>query len=234
MCVDDSQCPVGQHWNGTECVAVNCPAGEHWDVAAGACVPNNCPAGEHWDATAGACVPNTSCPSGQHWSGTACVADNCPAGQVWNGTTCACPAGTVWYQNQCQIGLCVPGFECGQDGNVYRKDLQCNLSLYEECEWGCTNAVCNPPPQPRIITWKVSPTLVRKNATTGVFWNVINVLGCTVSGTNGDRWSLIKGSEVSSPLIARTTYTLHCTPYKGASWVDQTTVVNIVPVFQEK
>ncbi|MGJ0532080.1 hypothetical protein [Methylocystis sp.] len=99
--------------------------------------------------------------------------------------------------------------------------------------------MCNPPPQPKIITWKVSPTLVKKNDTTGVFWNVINVIGCTVSGTNGDSWTTTtrgssKGSEVSRGIIARTTYTLHCTPYRGASWTDQTAVVNIVPIFQEQ
>lgn len=124
--------------------------------------------------------------------------------------------------------------ECGADGNVYHKDLQCEFSLHEECEWGCTNATCNPPPQPKVITWKVSPTLVRTNTTTGVFWNVSNVLGCTVTGTNNDSWNGTQGREVSRGIIARTTYTLHCTPYRGASWTDQTAVVNIVPVFKEQ
>ncbi|MBM3272738.1 hypothetical protein FJY94_05740 [Candidatus Kaiserbacteria bacterium] len=233
-------CAAGFRLDGGRCVTDACPicpAGKTLNES-GVCVPETvCTVGFHLDTVTNQCVLGSVCVVGTHFDGAtnACVPNtSCPAGQSWNGSMCICPIGTVWYHNQCQAGLCIPGLECGADGNVYHKNLQCELSLFEECEWGCANAACNPPPAPQIVTWKVSPSLVRKNATATVSWEVLNVIACTVTGTNGDRWDLIKGSEVSSPLIARTTYTLHCTPYKGAMWGDRTAVVNIIPVFQEQ
>ncbi|WP_148043120.1 hypothetical protein [Methylocystis hirsuta] len=256
QCILDTMCPAGFHFDtaANQCVldqplicsggtslgggVCTCPATQRWDTTQNQCVANTCPAGQHFDTSLNSCISDSasSCAINQHWDTAvgACVNDNCPAGQVWNGNACVCPAGTVWYQNQCQVGLCVPGFECGADDNAYYKNLQCELSLYEHCEWGCQDGVCLPAPAPHILTWKVAPSLVKKNDTTGVYWNVLNVLGCTVSGTNGDLWSVTMGSKVSGPIIARTTYTLHCTPYKGASWIDLTAVVNVVPVFQEQ
>jgi len=239
-------CPQGYTLQGSECVAPSttqcapdtvCSPGFHFDADLNQCTLDNaftCAAGTHLDAATNTCIADgVACPAGQVWNGNACVSQ-CPAGQTWNGNACVCPAGTIWYQNQCRIGLCVPSLECGADGNVYRKDLQCELSFFEECEWGCTDGACNPPPQPKIITWKVSPTLVKKHDTTGVFWNVLNVRGCAVSGSNNDFWASTQGSQVSGRIAARTTYTLHCTPYKGASWTDQTAIVNIIPTFQEQ
>jgi len=254
-CVPDTACPIGFHFDeiAQQCTldepvtctggatltggVCTCPAATHWDTAQNMCVPDNqCPAGQHWNGSQ--CVAD-NCPAGQHWNGSQCVADNCPAGQVWNGTGCACPAGTVWYQSRCQIGMCIPGLECGVDGNLYRKDLQCETTLERACRWGCTNAACNPPPEPQVITWRVSPAVVGKGKTSGVYWNVMNVESCTITGTNGDSWTngtggVSSGTQVTRPIQGQVTYRLHCTPYEGASWTDRTAIVNIIPVFQEK
>lgn len=226
QCMPDTVCSPGYHFDDEleQCIlnaAPTCPAGSALDTLTHECVivPDSlCPAGTHIDPATLQCVPNAQC----------------PAGQSWNGSGCVCPAGTVWYQNQCQVGLCVPGFECGNDGNVYRKNMQCELTLHEECQWGCANGACNPAPAPEVVTWKVTPTLVAKNKTTVVSWEVRNVTSCSVSGTNGDSWTGMQGVNTSSPLIGQTTYTLHCTPYTGQNWTDRTAIVNIIPVFQEQ
>jgi hypothetical protein len=195
----------------------------------------SCPAG--FIQKRGACV----CPTGQieDDNGQCTGGALCPTGFVYDTTARACvgscPKGTVWYENQCQPGSCIPGLSCGADGNVYFRDLQCARGLSEQCDYGCTNGVCNPPPPPQVVTWKVSPTLIKRGDSTNVSWDVRNVIGCTVTGTNDDLWSTILGTKVSSPITAQTTYTLHCTPLRRAIWTkDLTETVTIVPSFQEQ
>jgi hypothetical protein len=245
-CITDACpiCPAGETLNELGvCVPASCPIGQHWDATQRKCIidtPPVCPVDQHWDATQNRCVPN-DCPAGQHWDVTQnkCVPNECPAGQIWNGTACVCPAGTIWYQNKCQANLCTPRAECDANGNVRRTNIECEVTT-DLCRWGCTNGACNPPPQPQVITWKVAPKLVQKQATTGVFWNVMNVESCTVSSTNSDSWTegtggVSQGSKTSRPITARTTFTLVCTPYDGATWTPQAPqVVNVVPVFEEK
>ena len=70
LTVSGNQCSVGQHWDGTSCVADNCLVGQHWDVSLNQCV--------------------SDCLVGQHWNGTSCVADNCAAGQHWDASSNQC------------------------------------------------------------------------------------------------------------------------------------------------
>lgn len=240
-----SLCSPGYTLDNGKCVLnVICSPGYRFDVTTGACVPDTtCSVGFHLDTAQNKCVlnnPNT-CPAGTRLDPVTntCISAQCPAGQTWNGTACVCPAGTIWYQNQCRANLCTPRAECDADGNVRRTDIECEVTT-EPCRWGCTNGACNPPPQPQIITWKVSPKLVQKNGTAGVFWNVMNVQSCVVTSTNGDSWTSVQGgvsqgSKTARPITARTTFTLDCTPYEGAQWTPQEPkVVNIVPVFHEQ
>jgi hypothetical protein len=76
-----------------------------------------------------------------------------------------------------------------------------------------------------------------------IVWDVENVTGCSISGSNGDGpWTGLSGSQTSSAIIGQTIYTLHCAAIAGAenadgssaSWADQTDTVNIVPTYQEK
>ena len=78
----------------------------------------------------------------------------------------------------------------------------------------------------------VNPPLVRRNATTLVKWQGVEVTDCTVTGSNGDTWPGTSGERTSSPITVRTVYTLSCTAFNGATVTDEATV-NITPVFRE-
>lgn len=86
---------------------------------------------------------------------------------------------------------------------------------------------------------EVMPRLVSKDSRVRLYWNAVNAQSCTVTGTNSDSWSaLSSGSkgQLSSPITGRTTYTLFCRAYEGATpaTITEQIVVNIVPVFQEQ
>lgn len=90
-------------------------------------------------------------------------------------------------------------------------------------------------PNPVVNTWLVRPLLVRSGNTVSVSWSVDNVQACTVTGSNGDSWSGASGTKTSSPITGQTIYRLSCTPLVGASGspVNQSSTVNIVPIFNE-
>ncbi len=70
---------------------------------------------------------------------------------------------------------------------------------------------------------------------TKLFWNLSNVGSCTVTGTNGDHWSGPSSDsygQVSAPLMDQTVFTISCTGL-DSSTVNESVIVNIVPVFQE-
>jgi hypothetical protein len=66
---------------------------------------------------------------------------------------------------------------------------------------------------------QVRPSIVRPGNKARVFWNVSNVESCSVSGTNGDSWIGIASGALgtaTSPIMGRTTFTLHCDANDGA------------------
>ena len=89
--------------------------------------------------------------------------------------------------------------------------------------------------------------LVPSGAFTKVFWNVSNVSICTVTGDNplrdtwtiagnvANNWTSTAGAEgmTSSPIVARTTFTLSCIGLDSSA-VSDTAVVNILPIFEEQ
>jgi hypothetical protein len=119
--------------------------------------------------------------------------------------------------------------------NLYYQDASCKQSFVEACLYGCAGGGCLAPP---VLTAAITavPTLVRSGGTSQISWSASNVISCTVSGTNGDSWSGASGSKTSSPIVARTTYTLICHALPGASpsSLTETQTVNIVPQFQER
>ncbi len=111
--------------------------------------------------------------------------------------------------------------------------------------WFCSgsNGLCTAPPPPvfgtngdgssGVLTTK--PTLVRSNYTTKVIWTVNNATSCTVTGTNGDSWSAtasVAGGYTSRAITTKTTYSIHCAGNGGT--LDASTIVNIIPSWQEK
>ena len=181
-------------------------------------------------------VAHTSCPVGYIVQGTTCVFDECPADYIHQGNACifsACPSGYHLEGTQCvaDAGACTPGAYC--QGTDLRDN--CTDEVIEACAWGCFAGRCNPVPSPN-ATLKAVPSLVKKDNTTLVSWSSQYATACTVSGTNGDSWTGLSGSQTSSPIHSQTTYTLNCTGEEGAdpSSVQKKAVVNIAPVFEEK
>jgi hypothetical protein len=82
----------------------------------------------------------------------------------------------------------------------------------------------------------VAPLLVQQGVTTKLFWNVSNVGRCSVTGTNGDHWSgVTSGTDgvTSLPIFQQTAFTLSCTGLDN-SRINETQIVNIVPLFEER
>lgn len=81
---------------------------------------------------------------------------------------------------------------------------------------------------------EVRPSLVRSGDKTRVYWNVSNVRDCTVTGTNGDRWTTLSSGasgQQTSAIGSRTDYTMFCHSLIGAtpSTITETRTVNVIP-----
>lgn len=166
-----------------------------------------CVAPQTYNAATHACVcsgTGCSCPDSQPPnSDGSCT--RCPVNATYNSSTHAC---------QCPTGQFIQGGQCVCDPSA----------------GGCVTI-----PAPSVTQWQVRPLLVRSGSTTNVSWNVANVQSCTVTGSNGDYWTGSSGAKVSSPITQQTIYRLSCTPLTGSSAaaVNQSAVVNIVPIFNE-
>jgi hypothetical protein len=101
---------------------------------------------------------------------------------------------------------------------------------YNLCTTGAGNT--GPPPPSPEVSFFVTPIIVRSGNTVTVSWAGRYVRTCTVTGTNGDMWRSNGGSEVSSLINEKTTYTLQCIGLNNSS-VTKTAVVNIVPAYFE-
>jgi hypothetical protein len=82
---------------------------------------------------------------------------------------------------------------------------------------------------------QVIPKLINKGGTVKLYWNVSNVLSCSVSGNN-ETWSGTIGAGLPTNVInAQTPFTLTCQKLpSGATSFSETQTVNIIPGFQEK
>jgi hypothetical protein len=231
---DPSQCTCAQG-NTSACV---CPTGS----TCGACTSGYgascaCPTG--YEAEGGQCV-STSCPVGYEEDGGQCVFIGCPAGYSDQNDQCVfveCHSGytqeTVNGEIECVASQCTPQYLCGDDGNLYYEDNSCNETLYKQCAYGCSGGQCSPPPAGQIVSFSVSPSIVQKGESATVAWSAVNVSSCSISGTNGDSWTGINGSQPSSPILGQTIYTLNCVGEDGNP-VSGTATVNIVPNFNEQ
>jgi len=250
--VNPQNCPAGQICNaclttGQDGECTSCPNG--YAVSQGACVFTDCPTGYVYDSF-GQCQLAGACPAGYAENASnRCVFVSCPLGYTENAygrcVFTQCPSGYADDGSHTCIRSCTPQYLCGTDNNLYREDASCNIttSPVETCGYGCSGGECLPPPAPKIISFALSPILVKSGETTSVSWNVQNVIGCSVSGTNGDGpWTGLTRTESSSPIIGQVIYTLHCGVIPGAqnadgslaTWTDQADTVNIAPTYQEK
>jgi hypothetical protein len=178
----------------------------------------------------------TECPEGYILQDGACIATECPVGYVQQGGSCifsACPEGYHLQGTQCvaTAGECTAGPYC-QGADLVDG---CTNEKLQTCDWGCFAGACNPVPSPN-ATLKAVPSLAKRDNTTVVTWSSQFAVSCTVSGTNGDSWTGLNGSQTSSPISSQTTYTLRCQGHQGASpsSVQKSVIVNIAPTFEEK
>ena len=81
---------------------------------------------------------------------------------------------------------------------------------------------------------QLKPQLVRKGASTKLFWNVDNAESCTVTSPHDSFTGATSGSsgQTSSPINQQTTFTLDCTGLDGTT-IHETATAGVVPVFQE-
>ncbi|MFM2414829.1 MAG: hypothetical protein RI911_522 [Candidatus Parcubacteria bacterium] len=140
---------------------------------------------------------------------------------------------------------------CGSANGTVGCNGQCNVARYPTCttnpdddgviggDDGWTEVIINPddrfPGQGYgNIGLKINafPNLVKAGQRAIVRWNSIEMSSCTVTGTNGDRWSGLQGEEITRPITLRTTYTLTCTAFDGRTMSD-VAVIGIVPVMCE-
>jgi hypothetical protein len=175
----------------------------------------------------------------------------CQAGYILLNGSCqiSCPQGFAYQGNEC-VGTCDTGYTA-QNGictftscpaDYTEEGTQCVLT---SCPSGSTleNGSCvytgegetgeNQTPPPTIASWEVSPILVKSGNTTTVSWSAENVSNCVASGTNEDIWTGSSGNHPSNPITQQTVYTLTCEGLDG-SQISTSSVVNIVPVFEER
>jgi hypothetical protein len=91
----------------------------------------------------------------------------------------------------------------------------------------------------------INPNIVASGKTTQVYWDISNVLSCTITGANGDgtgsnstgTWSTTSSGTTgvtTSPITSQTVYTLKCLEEDGVTYFTQTATVNVVPTYQER
>ncbi len=207
-------CPVGYSQQGSICVQASCPNGLNIVM-----------------------YPSCTCPAGQVQSGSICIMPSpCPNGlNEFLYPSCTCPAGQVQSGSVC-VALCTPTYFC-QGNDRYYRNAQCVESFAEACAYGCAGSACLPAPSANgNIT--ATPMLVRSGRTTIISWSVTNALAgsCTVTENNptiNDSWTGTSGTQTSSAIRQRTTYTLHCTGVNNDPFTDSV-VVNVIPTFLEE
>lgn len=196
-------------------------------------VPASCPSSPHSGDSCSSCTPGLYCVGSDVYFRTAsCTSEfreRCPYG---------CRDGACLPPPECEpgderCGSCTPQYFCfGAD--LYFRNSQCADSFIQTCFYGCTAGSCNLAPA-GTLNIQVSPALVRPNVRTTVSWTSSGMESCTVSEDSpsfNDAWSGLTGTQQSSGITQRTTYTLTCRNEEGGVFTD-TAVVNILPVFEE-
>ena len=174
-------CPTG--WSGTypNCIEPQlCPNGQ-------VCVPCTTESG-------GACL---TCPLGTTLEGGLCVYTGCPAGDMWSGGQCVCNPNYPLCSGNDIVSACAPHRPLVVEGTS-----SCNLPASAGCQNSGSGASCLPPPPAQVLSWIVKPTLITKGKSASVSWSVQNARTCTITGSNGDTWTLDSSAHPDQPITA--------------------------------
>ncbi|MEK7156339.1 MAG: hypothetical protein AAB790_00855 [Patescibacteria group bacterium] len=209
----------------------------------------------------GACIPPPA-PVPNPWatgiSGSRVTAPTLTGTHHWR-VDCTGAGGTA-RQDMDHLVSCTPSTTYTCDGS----STIVSTTLSAQCTTSTTRTTCAPNPPyfcsagsstclsvPPVVNsngeLRVSPMLVPSGAFTKVFWDVSNVTTCTVTGDNllHDTWTILgtlangwtstagAAGKTSSAITARTTFTLSCIGL-DSSVIDDTAVVNILPIFEEQ
>lgn len=155
-----------------------------------------------------------------------------------------------WSQAHTTFGQCAVSYSCSGQ-TIQQTDTSCEVNNVTTCTapafCSAGSSACLYPDitYPTAGNLSVRPAVVPSGFTTAVHWDVQNVTTCTVTGTNGDTWTVLGAADNnwksasgangkrSRPITAQVTYTLMCTGVNGLQSEPQTATVNILPIFQE-
>ena len=194
------------------------------------------------------------------WSSSntsACTGTNFSTGNATSGNTTISPTQTGNYSVMC-IGpggsasatstvtvTCAPTYSCSNQ-TIQHTDASCNVSNVTTCTapsfCSAGSSICLYPSPSFIQSGSQSghltaiPQILPSGLTTMLFWDVANVSSCTVTGTDGEHWSGASSptnGQATSPILQQTTFTLACSGLDGSS-INESIVVNVLPVFQER
>lgn len=214
---------------GTHCTS--CPTG--YELIQGQCISSTgpCPAG--YERVGGSCV--AACPTGYVRTNGVCTRNSCPTGTfLFNGECIInCPPGMERSGTTCIQQHCTEEYYC-QNNSIYHRNTSCVSDLIQDCSQSCRGAQCVPTPNASKgdIAIMAQPSVVRRGEKSQVSWNSTAASTCTVTGTNGDRWTGLYGSRTSSAIMSQTTYTLTCTTEQGS--VSASANVGILPTWGER
>jgi hypothetical protein len=211
----------------------------------------------------GLSIVPASCPSDPHYSGECsgglCGNGICDAGET--STSCPADCSDGDGEGEGDEESCPAMYFCNGNGLYYQYyENRCTYGFVQNCAYGCINGFCQPAPSVEFTSFtaiipgggsgggdltleatgrlQAAPALVQQGATTRLYWNASNVTSCTVSGTNGDSWTMEfsgENGQPSSVINEQTTYVLTCIALPEATppTHTETVIVNVIPVFEE-
>ena len=123
-------------------------------------------------------------------------------------------------------------------------DIECNDGVDNDFDGdvdypgdlGCTSKTDDNESSSEFVVKSIisSPSeFVQFGNSTLIIWSAENVNSCSVTGTNGDSWSGISGSQNTSAITEETTYTLTCLDVEDHPTSPQSVTVSLIPVFEE-
>ncbi len=169
---------------------------------------------------------------------TDCSGTNFSTGGATSGNVVLTPDSTTTYTLTCSNSFdsvddvkevqvwnteCADGVDNDLDGDIDLADLGCS-GLGDDNESSAEFVV---------MDISVSAPFVQSGNSVVITWSATGVNSCSVTGTNGDSWSGISGSQNTSDIFEQVIYTLSCLDVEDHATTPQSVTVSLSPIFQE-